>query len=485
MTEHTDDNLLELEIPSLLEADSSKDDALIKALIEKETKLASLEREQHDYDKEINHIKRSKTWRVMQPFRKLIDFFTRLIGREETSVQTYYIEELESMIETLQDDLYQTRSELRARLLDDRLLDSQTMVAMLRELKSDGDIVDFIDQTIGHKKQHGRQYKDALIYAARLFMKENPERKNFIFQKIVSALTLEETPEFMMRPNSAGDEMSLQSVASFRASLHMRMRQKQLTNQLPEFVMEDKLNISRFIDPLGIRKPQIFGRNQPLAEITEQEQVVIKPINGAGSRGVYLVHNARNIIDVHRATQLKNWQQVQENMQKDLNLDLVEADAWLVEELIEEDEADHIPASDIKFYCFYGRVGLILEITRYPERKHCWWTADGTRIRTGKYDEDLYKGQGVAIEDIDMAANLSSEIPAPFIRIDFLRSHDGFVFGEFTAKPGNYEEFNEETDRMLGDYYLGAQDRLTNDLLAGKQFKAYKDFEAQLSTSNV
>src|SRR5699024_12747322 len=66
----------------------------------------------------------------------------------------------------------------------------------------------------------------------------------------------------------------------------------------------------------------------------------------------------------------------------------------------------------------------------------CWWTACGERIRTGKYGDDLFVGEGVTGEEGEMAAALSAKIPAPFIRIDFLRSDNGLVFGEFTSKPG-------------------------------------------------
>ena len=462
-----------------------RDQALIKKLIEKEARLASLEKEQTEYDKQIKHIQQSKSWKLMKPVRRFVDWLMRLFGRKQVREQKHYIQTLEAKLADLQTELYDMRKELRHRLLDDRLLDSQTMMQTLRDYKQDGELLNFLDDAIKDKQQHEKQYRDALVYAARLFMKDKPEQKRVVYETILSALKTEDMPEFLMRTDDEEAAVSLQPVASFRASLHMRMRQKQLTEHLPEFALEDKVNVVRFIEPLNIRKPHVFGRHQTLAELTPHENVVIKPVEGAGARGVYLVHDNHDIIDVHRQTQLENWDQLLENMQTDLEQGRVETDDWLIEELILEDKVNHTPASDIKFYCFYGRVGLILEITRYPERKHCWWTADGQRIRTGKYDEDLFKGHGVSIDEIEMAANLSQEIPAPFIRIDFLRSEDGLVFGEFTAKPGNYDEFNEETDQMLGDYYLEAQARLTDDLLSGKQFKHYQDFTEEVSTSKV
>lgn len=52
-------------------------------------------------------------------------------------------------------------------------------------------------------------------------------------------------------------------------------------------------------------------------------------------------------------------------------------------------------ARDLKFYGFYGKVALILEIVRFPERKYCWWTAHGERVRTGKYDKKLFEGEAL------------------------------------------------------------------------------------------
>src|SRR5699024_9326273 len=139
-----------------------------------------------------------------------------------------------------------------------------------------------------------------------------------------------------------------------------------------------------------------------------------------------------------------------------LATEAVSSDEWMLEELIYEDAVERTPARDVKFYCFYGKVGVILEIIRYPEIRHCWWTADGERIPVGKYDESLFSGMGVTDEELDTAASISSEIPAPFIRIDFLRGEDGLVFGEFTPKPGNYDEFDKDMDQQLGDLFIEA-----------------------------
>jgi hypothetical protein len=179
---------------------------------------------------------------------------------------------------------------------------------------------------------------------------------------------------------------------------------------------------------------------------------------------------------------MTGWEELLNSMKNDVLMGWVRYNEWFLEELILENEQERTPASDIKFYCFYGKVGLILEITRVPKPSYCWWTATGERVRTGKYDEDLFKGEGVNQSEIDLAASISLKIPAPFVRIDFLRSHEGLIFGEFTPKPGNYDEFDEPTDKWIGDYFLKAQGNLIKDLLDGKDFKEYKQLAASINS---
>src|SRR5699024_6795768 len=150
------------------------------------------------------------------------------------------------------------------------------------------------------------------------------------------------------------------------------------------------------------------------------------------------------------------------------------------ESIVYENSMDRMTGRDLKFYCFYGKVGLILEIIRYPEIRHCWWTRDFKRVTTGKYDESLFSGDAVSPEELQMIEQLSEEIPAPFVRIDFLQSENGLVFGEFTPKPGNYDDFDLKTDQLLGDYYIEAEARLIKDLLKGKTFPEYEQFVQSL-----
>lgn len=463
-----------------------EDDAYTEEIIRKEAEVQSLTKEQQEQQREISHIKRSNTWKVSQPFRKIWRLLTKLFRFDDKVEQREQMRELQTKLSETEQELYSTREQLTASLLDDRKLTSFHHQEVMRNMKAEGKLVNYLDQAVQDKKKHEANYNEALIYGARLFMNEETTQKNLVYSKALTGLKTEDIPEFIIRAGlTEEDSIPLRQVASFRASLSMRMRQKQFVKQLPEFTLENKLEAYHFVDQLNVRRPEVTAGSFSLATIPYQAGTVIKPVDGAGSRGVYLIHTLNDIIDVQRAKQLDDLQALEESMQKDLTRGAVEENEWMVEELILEDKEKQLPASDLKFYCFYGKVGIILEITRFPERKHCWWTATGERVRTGKYEEALFKGTGVSSEELQLAADMSATIPAPFVRIDFLRSEEGLIFGEFTAKPGNYDDFDEGTDQWLGDYFLEAEGRLMNDLLQGKQFPTYNKFIKSLEMEKV
>lgn len=468
------------------QAEKQTDNKYEEEMIQKEAKLISLQQEQMDNQKRIDHIKKSNTWKLSKPLYKLRQFFIKLFRLEDKINQSEEIKQLKTKLLNTEQKLYQAEERLAEQKLDDRLLNSFHHKEEMRAMKDEGNLVNYLDKAVRDKKKHEANYNEALTYAARLFMNEEAEQKNLVYSKAMSGLKTEDIPEFMIRAGLTEEKsMSLKNVASFRASLSIRMRQKQLINLLPEFTLENKLDAYHFVDQFNIRRPEVTEGHFSMEHLPKKAGTVIKPTDGAGSRGVYIIHHTNDIINVKESKKIQSLVELEESMQKDLTKGWVSEDKWMAEELIIEDKENKLPASDLKFYCFYGKVGLVLEITRYPERKHTWWTATGERIRTGKYEEALFKGKGVTDEELAQVAELSLQIPAPFIRIDFLRSEDELVFGEFTAKPGNYDEFETATDEWLGDYYIEAEGRLVNDLLNGKVFTAYNSFTKQLEEEKV
>jgi glutathione synthase/RimK-type ligase-like ATP-grasp enzyme len=212
----------------------------------------------------------------------------------------------------------------------------------------------------------------------------------------------------------------------------------------------------------------------PSAAIKPQEHIVIKPLTQANSKGAYMVQQADDILDLGRRKPLQDWIELEAGLREDLEKGTVTEDKWIVQELIYEDAERTQPARDLKFYCFYGEVALILEICRFPEKQFCWWNAKLEQIETGLYEDKRFTGAGVTPEQIKFAASMSAKIPTPFIRIDFLKGWQGLVFCEFAALfPGEYHGLTDSIDTWLGNCFLDAEGRLMEDLLNGKRFEEY------------
>jgi hypothetical protein len=270
-------------------------------------------------------------------------------------------------------------------------------------------------------------------------------------------------------------KLPLLGAASFRRSLAMRTRRSQLTRSGPEWRLNNKERGYHFVAARDIPHPEIFEHHVRHDDLVPRTGTVVKPVDGAGARGVYLVFDRERVFEPKRNRWLGGWSQMSITMKEDLASGTVTRDRWLMESLVFEDETEDRPGRDLKFYCFYGRVGLVLEVTRWGETAYCEWNEAGRQVLTGKYDARRFEGEGATAGQIQVAEMLSGQIPSPFIRIDFLRAKSadkGMVFCEFTPRPGNFHRFNPEFDRLLGEYYLEAEARLQQDLLEGRRFDA-------------
>ncbi|GAF65003.1 hypothetical protein BTS2_1900 [Bacillus sp. TS-2] len=337
-----------------------------------------------------------------------------------------------------------------------------------------GTLLDLVDQLVTERKKIDENYIKLLKHAYNKTKNSSldKEKKNLLFTKMLDGLKQDEIWEPFVK-NAQKAKVNFKNQSSFRANMIRNTRKRQLGKFHPEWILDKKLNAFTFIDELGTERPRVSQQKFSLLDIPNREGLVIKPNQGSSSNGVYLVINNNEIRDVKRARFLTDREQLQNSMEEDLESGIVKEDLWIIEELVFEDEDAKLPARDLKFFCFYGKPALILEVVRYPETKYCWWTVDGKMIDTGKYNDKLFNGKGVTQEMIQEASYISSEIPCVFLRIDFLKTSNGMKFGEFTLRPGLFEQFNNSTDQMLGDYYLEAEGRLMNDLLNGKDFKAF------------
>lgn len=266
---------------------------------------------------------------------------------------------------------------------------------------------------------------------------------------------------------------SLLAASSFRKLLVIDSREAQISGGSLGFKLNPKHVGVRFARSLGADCPKVDrtgGVEETLDVVSAcQQPVVVKPEKGASSKGVFVVHGPEEIFSVGQNKWFRGYDELQKRMSSHSF-----PEAWQVEEFLAKPGDQRTPAPDLKFYCFYGRVGVVLEVERYPTKRYCWWDREGKRIETGKYSNALFEGMGFDEQDLALVERMSARIPVAFIRIDFLKTVGRFVFGEFTPRPGGFHKFDARTDQLLGDLYLRARSRLMRDLINGKEFEEFK-----------
>nr|WP_245324324.1 ATP-grasp fold amidoligase family protein [Nesterenkonia lacusekhoensis] len=263
-------------------------------------------------------------------------------------------------------------------------------------------------------------------------------------------------------------------------------RRRQLSRHFgPETFVTDKLRGEKFARNLGLPTALAYDEVFTAETLPIVPGTVIKPRGELGSRGVFILGEDSSIYDVQKSQYVGDEMQVREIIsalvtgepsEKLRGRGRVGRDEWIVERAIFDSQDESLPARDLKFFVFYGKVAAILEIMRFPEKKYCWWDAYGNQVKTGIYDEYDWVGEGVSEAEIAVASRVSSEIPGPFMRLDFLRGRDGLILGEFSGGVGEYHKFNTHWDHHLGELFLDAEGRLTSDLLTGKKFEDYSEF---------
>lgn len=289
---------------------------------------------------------------------------------------------------------------------------------------------------------------------------------------ISQAYTAADMPQYIVKKFD-DNHWPLDSVASFTTLLNVRTRAKQLHEKtVPEWALEDKGIGHKFTDALGVKRPD-SKEHITLKEIQFKAESVVKPKNAFSNTAVYLIHSENNIYDLKNETTLTSYKQLREEMQKYLDSGLVLEDDWIIEQLIYDDKENLIPARDLKFFSFYGEVVLVMEVSRYPSRKVSFWTPEGKEVFAKTKRDPHLQGKGFAKTEIELANEISRNIPAPFLRIDFLKGESGFYFSEFAPRTGTYDKFTKEYDRLFGEAYIKAENRIVNDLLKGKTFDAF------------
>lgn len=270
---------------------------------------------------------------------------------------------------------------------------------------------------------------------------------------------------------------------SYWQSMFVRRRKKQLGPVPEKYLGLDKANDLAFARAAGVPAVETLYEG-PWEEMPRDlTHVVIKPSLGSGSKGAFYVFDCA-FASVGRNAAVADWDAVEALARKQLNLTSLAGTQWQVQTMVTRGGK---PARDMKFYAFYGEIGIIQEVARYPVAQYEYYTDDSRVADFGRAHEPRFSDPGERTVDkgaldaaqLDVVRALSVQIPAPFMRLDFLLGDEGLVFTEFSASPGMGHTLAPAHDARLGAMFHGAEIRLVNDLLGGKTFDAYHRFLEQ------
>lgn len=313
------------------------------------------------------------------------------------------------------------------------------------------------EEKVQREKAQKRAITNQLV-AASLKLPEN-ERQG-VLEQIAAHLTSDEFTEKLTRLFGQ-HKVPLTNVASFQHLLVQATRRRQLYNFQPEWKLNNKRFAYQFIDKLGVKRPETYAFNQPLASIEPKPGTVLKPENGSSSQGVFIFDEQGGAFEVRTGESLARVTDAVAKADDMVKQGIIKKDSWLLEEFIGDfDNGKPLPPVDLKFYCFFGEVGFVLEVERADETRYCEWLPNGRLAETGRYEGRTFVGNGFTSEQLETAKRISKAITTPFMRIDFIKSKNAFSFGEFTPRPGQFSSFNKEFDRYLGECYLSAEARV-------------------------
>ena len=397
---------------------------------------------------------------------KILDIILEVLGKGICDIKkSFYDVQGKSFSKTVQTQVSSNLRDLKNVLMKDDPVAALSVVRrhgkQLEYAKSCfTDIVsDFREMIYG--KQDCNVYRDSLI---ELFYTNSVDDFNYALFLELNRLHI---------PLSQADSLMQQHVR--------RRRMKQIGNVPDRWLVFSKEYGERFAKLAGLTLPE--GEDDlRLDQLYLREKTVIKPNKSSNSVGAYIVYNENDIWSVEEKKPV-NWNEMIAALKEKIDTDLI-TDNFKIQELVYTDIEKGLPAHDLKFFAFYGEIPIVFEIERTPPQSQWAWSPDGRLIDLGFENQPGSRPYGVTKEMMRIAKELSLKIPAPYMRLDFLRGENAMYFDEFCSMGGKgvavIEQNSPKWNKLLGKYYLQAEMRLMNDLLSGKRFDEIMEFNRQI-----
>jgi hypothetical protein len=232
----------------------------------------------------------------------------------------------------------------------------------------------------------------------------------------------------------------------------------------PVWAWETKTGGKALAATAGVASPRTLVAPGPLSVLDFSglpQGFVIKPDWGTNARGVFvLTRNMHQAFEHLSGVNLK-WADVSEHVATIARDQGIKSDRFLVEEMLCQPGESPI---DWKFYCFYGIVGLIMQIRRGTEGKeYMFYDSQWSPLRRIRPSVPITANLPAPFDPeglLTAASDLSQCLATPFVRVDLYEFDKKVYFGEFTISPGGTQLFSGAVDRSLGEHWDRAAARL-------------------------
>jgi hypothetical protein len=239
----------------------------------------------------------------------------------------------------------------------------------------------------------------------------------------------------------------------------------------PVWAINDKDGARTWAEGLGLRQPRLLATfaspaDVPWAQLPDR--LVLKPVQGSGSRGVHLLQRDGEAWFELRTQRRLTSGQVQELLLEKVRQGKISA-ALVAEELVDDPRRPGLPPVDWKVVTFFGRIGLV-------QAKAVRLDARGRPVSGWRYFDEQWNdlGRAKAWREADptieppvhaeqvlaTARRISAAVPRAMLRVDLYDDVDGVVFGEVTPEPGGLQKFRRDLDSHLGALWEEAEARL-------------------------
>lgn len=219
--------------------------------------------------------------------------------------------------------------------------------------------------------------------------------------------------------------------------------------------LSNKWNGREFALKHGMRVPALYwyGRRTaalPIASLPPQ--FVIRPVHGAGGRGVHVVAGDRELLHgvaLPRA-----------DVRQALRQAFGRLSRWplLVEEFARGEDGSLGLPTEYKCYAFGGSVAVIqvVQRTRQHAARHRFYAPDWTPIDDHVQTDNPLAPLGEpprCLDEILRGASALGAACGTFMRVDCFATDSGCLFDEFATTPNDGRGFTAYADAYLGDLW--------------------------------